>query len=85
MAKYMHRSKWIVFNEKGDYVKTVTINHKNGALYREIEPFEKELKQQGLYAHRAESFNRDSFKGKTFKEKLIFLGWEFDSEGFIQT
>jgi hypothetical protein len=83
MAEY--RSKWIVFNQKGKRLKTVTLKHKNGALYREIEPFEKELIQQGLYAHRAECFDQEFLKGKPFKEKLQYLGWVFNSAGFIQT
>jgi hypothetical protein len=83
MKEYMSTSKWIVFNNKGERIKEVTLKHKDGGVYKEIDPFEAELKVQGLYAHRAESFNQDYLKGKSFKEKLKCLCWEFDKNGII--
>lgn len=79
----MFKSKWVVFDNKGNKIETVTLNHIDGGVYKEIEPFERELKQKGLYAHRKESLDQDFLKGKSFKEKLTYLGWDFDSKGFI--
>ena len=83
MHKYTSTSKWIVFNNKGKRIKTVILKHKSNLLYEEIEPFEAGLKQQGLYAHRAECFKRDDFKGISFREQLECLCWKFNDNGII--
>lgn len=77
-------SKWVVFNNKGKKLRTVTIEHEDGRVYRELDPFEQEIESLGLYAHRAESLDQDYLEGKTFKEKLRALGWEFDSNDYIK-
>jgi hypothetical protein len=79
----MYTSKWVVFNKQGEKIKTVTLKHKDGAVYRELEPFEAKLLEQGLSAQRAESF--EQFKGKrmAFKKQLECLGWQFDKNGNI--
>lgn len=79
----MRETKWVVFDKTGKRIKTVTLKHKDGGLYREIEPFEHSLIEQGLYAHDAKCFKQDYLKGKSFKEKLSLLGWEFDGLGNI--
>lgn len=83
MKKYMYETKWIVFDKKGEKIKTVTLKHKDGALYREIEPFEAKLKEQGLFAHRAKCFGQDYLKGKSFKEKLKSLCYKFNKDEII--
>jgi hypothetical protein len=83
MKKYMSTSKWIVFNNKGERLRTVTLKHKDNEIYKEIDLFEAKLKEQGLYAHDAECFEQDYLKGKSFIEKLKYLGWEFDDKGII--
>ncbi len=70
------QSKWVVFNPKTfERVKTVTLKHKSNLRYLELDPFEKDLKSKGLAAHCWESLNQSYLKGKSFKEKLISLGW----------
>jgi len=81
--EYMYKSQWVVFNNKGNRIKTVTLKHKDGAIYKELEPFEKELKSKGLYAHKKEVLDQEFLKGKNFIEKLKLLGWEFNKEGYI--
>lgn len=79
----MHESKWIVFDKTRKRLKTVTLKHKDGAIYRELDPFEAELIEKGLSAHRAESFEHYKGKGMSFKEQLKCLGWKFDKNGRI--
>ena len=71
-----HTTKWVVFNPSTfQKVKTVTIKHESNLLYRELDPFEKKLKNDGLAAHDYNSLNQDYLKGKSFREKLKCLGW----------
>lgn len=79
----MCKTKWIIFDNKGNIVERKTLEHKDGRLYIELEPFEKELKKKGLYAHRAESIEQNHLKGKTFIEKLKCLGWKFNKNSVI--
>ena len=78
----MSISKWLVFNSEGEKVKTETIKHKSNLAYIELEQFETELKEKGLYAHRKESFNTQP-KNISLKQKLINLGWTFGGNGKI--
>ena len=70
---------WFIFlylqNPNFKKMKTVTIKHKSNLHYLELDPFEKELKEKGLAAHREKSINQDYLKGKTFEQKLKILGW----------
>lgn len=81
--KYMYKTKWVVFDEKGNKVKTITLKHKDGGLYKELEPFEKKLKSKKLYAHKKESLEQNFLKERSFKEKLKLLGWNFNDKGII--
>lgn len=69
----MYKTKWIVFNNEGEKIKQVTLKHKDGGLYKEIEPFEDELKEQGLMAVKCELLEQEHLKGKSFKRKLEIL------------
>lgn len=80
---YMHTSKYTVFNRKGEKMGDVTLYHKTGAAYVEIEPFEQHLKPEGLYGHWTESLYQSHFKGFPFRKRLEMLGWHFDEEGTI--
>jgi predicted HTH domain antitoxin len=72
----METSKWVIFDPKTyKKVKTVTIKHESNLLYKEFEPFEKELNEKNLAAHEYNSLNQDYLEGKSFKEKLKILGW----------
>lgn len=79
----MDKSKWIVFDKTGKRIKTVILNHPDGKHYLQLEPFEKEMKEQGLYAHRSESFEQYKGTGIPFKQQLKYLGWDFDNKGNI--
>lgn len=70
----MYKTVWIVYNDQGEKIKQVTLNHKDGALYKEIEPFERKLKKDGLMAVSAESLQQEFLRGKSFKSKLEALG-----------
>lgn len=83
MKKYVGKTRWVVFDKTGKKIKTVTLKHKSNLYYKELEPFEKELEEQGLYAQAAESLEQDFLKGKSFKEKLLCLGWKLDAQGII--
>jgi len=72
-------NKWKIFNKQGKYIKTVKANS--------YEVLKTSLKNQGLYAHRFESFQMRSEKWqkKSFKEKLETLGWEFENGLLVNT
>lgn len=72
--KYMYKTQWVVVNSKGKKIKEVTLKHKDGRLYRELEPFEKELKEEGLRAFDKEVLMQDHLKGLPLIEKLRQLG-----------
>jgi len=80
---YVSTSKWVVFDNRGNKLKTVTLKHKDGAVYKEIDSFEAKLKEQGLYAHRAESFEWFKSTRIPFIQQLKYLGWEFNGDGVI--
>lgn len=70
-------TKWVVFNPAtAKRIKTVTLKHPDNLLYKQLNPFEQELKKNKLAAQRKESLDQDFLIGKSFKEKLICLGWE---------
>lgn len=75
MKDYMYKTKWVVYNENYEKIRTVTLKHKDGGLYKEIEPFEKELKDKCLMAVQTELLEQTYLKGKSFKDKLIALGY----------
>jgi hypothetical protein len=82
-GKWMYETKWVVFDEMGHMLETVTLKHKTGAIYVELEPFEKDLKDRGLFAHAYESISQRCLSNFSFKEKLERLGWMFDDHGKI--
>lgn len=71
----MEYSKWIVFNQNGKKIKKVTLKHPDNLHYKQIDPFDQELKKEGLTAVREETLQYDFLKGKTFKQKLTHLGY----------
>ncbi len=69
-------SKWVVFDPRTfKRIKTVTIKHESNLLYKEMDPFEADLNKNKLAAHEFKSLNQDYLQGKSFKEKLVCLGW----------
>ena len=78
---------YIVFDENGNFVKTVTTGYDEEFHY--VSPVEDEdtmehwLRENKLYAHRASSFcdrNR-SWYSLPLKEQLKNIGWDFDETG----
>lgn len=47
---YMYMDKWKVFDEKNNFIKTIILKYIDGAKYKLLEPFEKELKENNQYA-----------------------------------
>ena len=81
------KSIYIVFDENGNFVKTVTTGYDEEFHY--VSPVEDEdtmehwLRENKLYAHRASSFcdrNR-SWYSLPLKEQLKNIGWDFDETG----
>lgn len=81
------KSIHIVFDENGNFVKTVTTGYDEEFHY--VSPVEDEdtmehwLRENKLYAHRASSFcdrNR-SWYSLPLKEQLKNIGWDFDETG----
>ncbi|WP_156817617.1 hypothetical protein [Anaeromusa acidaminophila] len=72
-------SKWKVFNRQGKYLKTVT--------EKDTAKLEERLRQDGVYAHRVESFQSrpERWQQLSFKEKLETLGWEFRNGVLVNT
>jgi len=83
MRKYNSTSKWVVFNNEGERVRTEILKHESNLTYIENDKFEKGLKEQGLYAQRAESFEQYKGIGIPFKKQLEHLGWNFDKKGLL--
>ena len=79
------KSKWIIFNKKGKRVSTQTLTHTDGRHYLQLEPFEQDLKKKGLYAQRAECFEKRSnvWNQYSFKKKLETMGWKFNQNGDV--
>ena len=71
----MTTSKWIVYDPQTNLkVKTVTLRHTDNLHYKQLDPFDAELKKKGLSAYRQETLNQDYLKGLSFKDKIKILG-----------
>ncbi len=69
-------TKWVVFNpETFKKIRTVIIKHESNLLYKELDPFEKDLLSKKLAAHNYAALKQDYLKGKSFTGKLKCLGW----------
>ena len=84
------RSVFLVFDEYGKFVKTVTTGYGEAFPYvgpiKDEDTLEHWLSKNKLYAHRASSFcdrNPDWYK-KTFKDQLENLGWTFCKNGKLK-
>ena len=84
------RSVFLVFDEYGKFVKTVTTGYGEAFPYvgpiKDEDTLEHWLSKNKLYAHRASSFcdrNPDWYK-KTFKDQLENLGWTFSKNGKLK-
>lgn len=69
----MIKTKWIIVNSNYEKVGTKTLTHNTGALYIELDPFEKELKEKGLTAYSEETLNQEYLSGLSLKQKIKSL------------
>lgn len=80
---------YIVFDNKGNFMKTVTCGYNKDFHYvspsSDKETLEHWLKKNKLYAHCASSFcnrNRDWYN-QSFVKQLENLGWDFNRSGVV--
>lgn len=76
-------SKWLVFDEKGQFRFIRTLTHTERAHFKEIYEFEIELRSQKLYAHELPQLHQPYLRGQKLIDKLYILGWDFDCDGHI--